>query len=509
MEDTQCRDCLNVQSTTTGAIVKRTGATSSGLSGLPAAPKSLFAVESTSTDHFLVAAAGNVTATTGASTSGASSDYWSFVEATPQDGQGPVFLSNGTQSLAYDGSSFVPWTMDSSSTLGSSGASVPAGKFLEIHESRIVVAGTADPSAIYWSEVQVGVGTLPCRWMIENQQLFDPKDGDEITGLGKVGSNLLVFKKHKVFVVYDISTGASRRLSTNVGCIAPRSIVETPLGTMFLSDHGVYVTNGSTVELVSDVITPTLQGFTNKTTATAVLHENHYYLSFPDEVNSAGAAPILDYDVVLRSWWRHAIGPAGSQVVYDFAVRFNGSTPELYGAVAGDIGRLFVPNTYSDFGSGYSWKWVGPWHAPSYARRRMVWQYPAVRKRMKAIRVDGIGKVSLAISKDYQDVASTVTPQAADGTPRTSLFQIAKNTTFGSATPDGTFFGDFDGSTTPATPTGPTTFTDVSVIDQARIWGQGVGRSWSMTFSDDPSDLVVPAAALIENYTLYLQERSQ
>jgi hypothetical protein len=84
----------------------------------------------------------------------------------------------------------------------------------------------------------------------------------------------------------------------------------------------------------------------------------------------------------------------------------------------------------------------------------------------------------------------------------TSLFPVTVSTTFG----DTTFFGDEDDSTSPPTPTGPTTFGDASGIQMARVWGQGVARSWALTFRNDGDNTT---AATIQNYTIFMQERNQ
>ena len=499
LEDNQCRDCLNVQSTTTGAIVKRPGVTqvATGMTGA----KTIQAIEATASDHELVMTTSEIFKVSGSSVSSVASGFangqWAVVEATEQDSQGPVFLSNGAVSKAWDGTTLTDWTMDANSTLNVENTPVPTHKYSLVHESRVVIAGVDDPSTIYWSEVEVGVGTKPRTWLIENQQLFDPKDGDVITGLGRVGSNILVFKKHKVFVVYDINTGATRRLTSNIGCVSHRSIVETPNGTFFLADNGVYVTNGSSVELVSDVITPTILDLSDKMNSTALYFRNHIYWSFPaDNV-------ILDYDLVLKSWWKHSL--ADGKTVADFSTGFTASSEQPYCVTAdGLVGRLFDSGVYQDFGEAYSWKWAGPWLAPGQAR--MV--YPAVRKRLKALRIDGQGQAVLTLCQNFDETESAVTPQSADGTPTSTLFGTTLSTTFGPAVSDGTYFGDYS-STTPANPPVETTvFGDVQGPSQARVWGQGVARSWALTFKNSSDDLTTPKAAIIQNYTIFTQERN-
>lgn len=499
LEDNQCRDCLNVQSTTMGAVVKRPGVTQLATGVTDA--KTIHAIEATSSDHQLVMSDSTIYKVSGSTVSSVASGFanglWAAAEATAQDSQGPVFLSNGAVSKAWDGTTLVDWTMDADSTLGTSGTSVPAHKYSLVHESRIVIAGVSDPAAVYWSEVEVGVGTKPRTWTVENQQLFDPNDGDVITGLGRVGSNMLVFKKHKVFVVYDLNTGATRRLTSNIGCVSHRSIIETPNGTFFFADNGVYVTNGSSVELVSDVITPTILGLSDGLNATALYFRNHIYWSFPTD------GIILDYDLTLKSWWKHSL--SNSRKITDFSTGFTSSSEQPYCVTSdGRVGRLFDSGVYQDFGTSFSWKWAGPWLAPGQAR--MV--YPAVRKRMKALRIDGQGQAVLTVCKDFNETESAVTPQGADGTPITNLFGTTISTTFGPAVSDGTYFGDYS-STQPANPVViPSVFGDVQGPSQARVWGQGIARSWALTFKNSSDDLTTPKAAIIQNYTIFTQERN-
>jgi len=491
-----------VQSTTTGAIVKRPGVTTITPSAAPTNLKTVFAVQAvTSNSHYLAMSDSAVYKVTKPATTWDFTDLtvsgigtqgrWAVVEATADGTQGPVFLSNGIVSKAWDGTSMVDWTMDSASTLLASGSAVPPHTISIVHESRIVIASG---STIYWSEVQVGVGTKPRTWLLENQQLFDPNDGDVITGLGRVGSNLIVFKKHKVFVVYDLNTGATRRLTSNIGCVSPNSVVETPMGTIFLSENGVYITDGSSAQLMSDVITPTVRALSDPANSSAVLYRNHYYLS--------SGSDVLDYDLTLKSWWKHSF-KSGS--IADFTTRFDGAAEQLHCISANKVGRMFDDGVFTDFGLTYSWKWAGPWLSPGQAR--MV--YPAVRKRLKALRIDGKGLVGLKLGHDFADDSSaqSVTAQNPDGSISQSLFPRPTSTTFAPASNDGTYFGDYiTGGTGPVTLIAPTYFSDYQSWQQARVWGQGVSRAWSLIFSDYAADT---SAAIIENYTIFTQERNQ
>jgi hypothetical protein len=135
--------------------------------------------------------------------------------------------------------------------------------------------------------------------------------------------------------------------------------------------------------------------------------------------------------------------------------------------------------------------------------------YPAVRKRLKALRIDGKGLIGLKLGQDFADDSSaqSVTAQNPDGSISQSLFPRPASTTFAPASNDGTYFGDYiTGGTGPVTLIAPTYFSDVQAWQQARVWGQGVARSWSLIFSDYAADT---SAAIIENYTIFTQERNQ
>jgi hypothetical protein len=125
---------------------------------------------------------------------------------------------------------------------------------------------------------------------------------------------------------------------------------------------------------------------------------------------------------------------------------------------------------------------------------------------LRALRVDGFGRAKLTVDKDFYNSDTPVSSQNPNGSVSTTLFALPESTTLGSST---TFFGDYDGSTTPPTLKASTTFGDTASMSQARVWGQGVARSWSLTFENDASDLVAPIAAVIQNYTIFFQERTQ
>jgi hypothetical protein len=412
-----------------------------------------------------------VTTITGATvpTAGA---RWSHIQAQTIGGQGPVFLSNGVDTPQYWSGSgaLANWTASS--------GTLPNGKFLKTMNNRVWAAGmssfsTPDPgSTLAFS----AIGD-PRTWPAANVVEFDPNDGDQITGLGSVGPYLLVFKRRKVFIVYDLDTGANRRLSDNTGCCAARTIVETPGGTFFLTlDRGVYVTDGSHLTLVSDIIRPTLESVVadQRANAAAAFFNNHYYLSVAIGTGSTAPNTTLDYDTTLQSWWKHDF--AANQ----FAVWAPADAQRLYAAPpASRVHTCLVPGLFTDAGAGYAAYWTGAWQSPSYFRRRII-QSPDYRKRLRGVRFDGSGKLSLSLAKDFSGSPTLVK----------SFDFVGVGTTFGGA---GTTFG------------GDGLFGGVQGVRQGRAFSMGTARAFSLQWGSDAASTV---GWELENYVLLMADRS-
>jgi hypothetical protein len=112
--------------------------------------------------------------------------------------------------------------------------------------------------------------------------LFDPNDGEEITGIQSLGPYILVAKPSKLWVIYDIDTGANRPLVAGIGCASGRSMTEGPGGVWFLAnDDTIVVCDGSKVQRISDHIRPITEQITPSSRATApgVYFDGHYYLT--------------------------------------------------------------------------------------------------------------------------------------------------------------------------------------------------------------------------------------
>jgi hypothetical protein len=407
LTEKQCRDQLNVHTSLSGDIEKRTGfvqlATVSGapVSGtgvhtlFPAntSTKSLLGVASTATKDkiFKMTTAG--TATVLKSELTANTRWW-FAQADVNAGEGPIFGLNGVDTpQRWNGSA-----ASTSDWVATTGTVPKKAKFLTYFSSRL---WALEGSRLWYSGI-TGSTPDPMNWDTENYVDLDPNDGQEGTGIGIVGSYLVVFKPRKVYVVYDPITGANRQVSHEIGCIAPRSIVQTPIGLLFLSeDQGVCVTDGETVKPISEEIEPDLREVASSPTTAAlaagILDGERYQLSI--SLGGTQNDHTLEYDLQNKSWWLHDC--ASNQ----FALLDPGGTPQLYSAdpSAARVDRAFVAGTFADHGAAYvgGSYWASPWRAWGVGGGGAD---PHVTKRINEIRIDGVGNWDAYVATDFDEV---------------------------------------------------------------------------------------------------------
>lgn len=468
------RDLMNVQSTTAGAIVKRNGlATFATPAG---ALTSLFALESvsptlligaTGTTLVSVSTAGAVTSIKTGLTTG---KRWEFISGPVVAGQGPLYGLNGVDA-AIQGNGVGTqgaWTN------ASGGVAVPNGTMAIYANNQAVVTGVAaTPSRVFWSAIADPTNWDPASLTGAGFTDLDPGDGGAITALGRVGPYILVAKPRKLWVITDLATAQNRRISDQIGCVAHRSMQSGPEGTYFLSeDRGVYLTNGSKLEPVSDVIQPTIDAVGGlKNQAVGAYFNAHYYLSIAGS-GSGSNDTTLDYDTTLTSWWRHSFGSN------QFAVWHPTGVAQLYSAkaTAAIVDQAFVPGVFTDNGSAMPWVWRGPWQSPSFFRRRLF-PTPYYRKRLRQVRMDGSGTVDFSLAKDFAGAETLISSNV--------LANIAGGT-FGGA---GTFGGSgfFGGG---------------SSIQRARFYSLGVANAFSMVFSATST-----TADSVDSFLLILKDR--
>lgn len=260
-------DLLNVEFSSRGGILQRPGYGEFSSAAAASRYDSLFPFyKSDGTKRLLAGRDGAVDALASdgdveVSQTGLSAEPHYFARfAAP--GSELVYIGNGTDKIfKFDGSAF---------TAPGSMGTVPKGKFVAVQspDNRLVNAGfstttggpsgaSTNPSTVWFSEEGD-----PETWDANNYVHLDPGDGEEIMGIGKWGTYLIVFKETKFFVftgngeAADGSPEFNFRPELGVGCVAPKAIVNGRDGVYFLSRSGIYRTTGGPAELVTANIDP-------------------------------------------------------------------------------------------------------------------------------------------------------------------------------------------------------------------------------------------------------------
>ena len=130
-------------------------------------------------------------------------------------------------------------------------ANFPNGKFLRVYKDQMVVAvKSTKPDSLYVSSVPNAAGTA-ISWTSGNREIvINPEDGQNITGLGEVGGNLLVFKDRAMYRWNNRSTEADTIVE--VGASSQESIVNCGTGLIsFFNPKGVWLTSGEQPILIS------------------------------------------------------------------------------------------------------------------------------------------------------------------------------------------------------------------------------------------------------------------
>lgn len=143
------------------------------------------------------------------------------------------------------------------------------GKFIEVHQNRIVMANTAENgSEIIFSRFVDDDGNLlkataSKAWININQILVSPEDGEEITAIYPYLGMLCVFKEYSLYIISgDLTNPSIIKIPTSKGCVDANSIQEINNMLVYLSNDGIYGFNGREVILLSKDIDAYLKDLT-------------------------------------------------------------------------------------------------------------------------------------------------------------------------------------------------------------------------------------------------------
>ncbi len=141
--------------------------------------------------------------------------------------------------------------------------------------------------------------------------------GGDITGMLALGGGdqLAIFKESAVFSL--IGTEPSNfhvsRISDNVGCVAPRSLVGFQGGGIMLGEDGVYALGGSNLTNFSDVLGTAITDSSASAyydEAAGIVHDNQYWLSVvKDGTSKETIVWVYDFRDGRNTWRRYKGDP--------------------------------------------------------------------------------------------------------------------------------------------------------------------------------------------------------
>lgn len=229
---------------------------------------------------------------------------------TESGGSTYKLLSNGT--IANN----TAVTLVDSDADAALGAAMPAGdatwqppkaRFLLVQNNRLFTANdpTNNPSRVWYSEdghhdIFINDSYLDIR----------QDDGDTITFMRSVLGILTIGKNNSIQKIYIDGSDPSLdwRISdpiSSVGCQAPYSVTESPLGIIYLATDGIYRFTGQFSELLSESVTPEIFDIspTNLENTSGIYHDNIYYLSYNSErAGEANNNRVLILDVLGKAY---------------------------------------------------------------------------------------------------------------------------------------------------------------------------------------------------------------
>lgn len=163
------------------------------------------------------------------------------------------------------------------------GGSPPTSDFIAIHFERIWLARN---SRLSFSDVSAPE-TYGASSFIE----VGEGDGDQITGIRRGESGLIIWKNHSIWILYgnSINSFTLAKISDNIGCTAPHSISEANGRYYFLARDGIYSTVGSRPVLESFPIQPDVDDISQAaiTDVFGFSHKNKWYvMSYQSSANT-------------------------------------------------------------------------------------------------------------------------------------------------------------------------------------------------------------------------------
>lgn len=298
-----------------------------------------------------------------------------------------------------------------------SAANAPTGvKLLTSHTQRLFAVRTAEPDTIYVSDILSAEGTSA--WSSVDSFRVGG-DGEPIIALQPwTGFRLVVFKLNSTYVIETnptatISNWVVETISKEVGCIAPRSVVQVASNIYWLASDGVRTLartlQGNENEIsdpLSKIIDSTIQEINSNQIqkAAGTYYSNRYILSIPISSSPTNNATIV-YNTIHKSWSGKWTGDFKASVFSSYT-----NSPSNLLALATPDGRVLqwrefvgdeneVDSDYEDSGSPI---------ITSISTREFTWGEPMSYKSLNNIEVQFYSSRSTASVYIINDNGETI-----------------------------------------------------------------------------------------------------
>jgi hypothetical protein len=171
----------------------------------------------------------------------------------------------------------------------------PASSLVAQYKNRLISVSSEDPFTWYFSK-PVGTNT-PVQFSPFFYKKI-PELGGPITALGVMDDKLIFFKRSSIFIV--VGTGPNNLglqddfndaelVTTDTGCLEPKSVVRMPLGLMYKSAKGIYLLDrGLNVKYIGDEV----ESYNSDTVTSSELIEQSNQVRF---TLSSGKSLVYDY----------------------------------------------------------------------------------------------------------------------------------------------------------------------------------------------------------------------
>lgn len=176
----------------------------------------------------------------------------------------------------------------------------PSAKYLKSYNNRLVIAGLEDENEFWYSKIVTQNEGLAFTDSFTGR--IDKGSGG-ITALAALDDKLIFFKDTQIFATVfqgATDTGANddyqtpTKITVDVGCNNPKSIVETPLGLFYKSSKGIYLLDRS---LNNTYIGADVEDYNSDTVLNATLLEDVNQVRF---ILDSGVC--LVYDYFFQQW---------------------------------------------------------------------------------------------------------------------------------------------------------------------------------------------------------------